>query len=151
MLTYSIRMGEADFSTDHLDELEEFSRPDRYVGTVLADRYRVLRLLGEGGMGAVYEAEHTVIGRRVAVKVISNPELAKDPHIVGRFQREADAAGAIVTDTTWNDIKRLGIDPDLALKNHDSHRALNNVGALIRTGPTGTNVNHIAALMVYAS
>jgi len=62
-----------------------------------------------------------------------------------------DAAGAIVTDEAWLAIKRFGIDPDRALKNHDSHHALDSVGALIRTGPTGTNVNHIAVLMVYSS
>lgn len=62
-----------------------------------------------------------------------------------------DAAGAVVTDETWHDIKKIRIDPDRALKNHDSHNALESVNALIRTGPTGTNVNHIAVLMVYAS
>jgi glycerate 2-kinase len=60
-----------------------------------------------------------------------------------------NAAGAIVTDETWREIARAGVDPEAALKDHDSHRALDRVGALIRTGPTGTNVNHIAVLLVY--
>jgi serine/threonine protein kinase len=67
------------------------------TGVTLDGRYELGRMVGGGGMGHVYEAEHLGTGRRVAVKVISNPELAKDPHIVGRFQREADAAGAIDT------------------------------------------------------
>ncbi|MBC8132653.1 MAG: serine/threonine protein kinase, partial [Deltaproteobacteria bacterium] len=56
--------------------------------------YRALSLLGEGGMGAVYLAEHPDIGRRVAVKVL-RPELIKDPQLLLRFLNEARAANAI--------------------------------------------------------
>ncbi|MBL8743032.1 MAG: protein kinase, partial [Myxococcales bacterium] len=48
-------------------------------------------------MGAVYEAQHSGTGRRVAVKVISTGDLTKDAALVGRFQREAKAAGAVDT------------------------------------------------------
>ena len=67
------------------------------IGEIIDSRYRVLRKLGEGGMGAVYEAEHTGTGRRVAVKVISNIELAKRSDVALRFQREARAAGTVET------------------------------------------------------
>ncbi len=67
---------------------------DPLVGTVLQDRYRVVRLLGEGGMGAVYEAENVKIGRRVAVKVLHR-QYARDAGVVARFHREAKAATAI--------------------------------------------------------
>ncbi|MEZ4246732.1 MAG: serine/threonine-protein kinase [Polyangiales bacterium] len=63
------------------------------VGRVVGDRYRILGLIGEGGMGAVYEAEHLSVGRRVALKRL-HPELATDAHAISRFQREARAAGA---------------------------------------------------------
>jgi serine/threonine-protein kinase len=63
-------------------------------GTLLGERYRVLRLLGEGAMGAVYEAEHTGIGKRLAVKVLHD-RYAGSPQAVARFEREARAAAAI--------------------------------------------------------
>jgi serine/threonine protein kinase len=52
--------------------------------------YRVLRLLGEGGMGVVYLAQHPVIGRKVAIKLL-HAVLARDPDIVSRFFNEARA------------------------------------------------------------
>ncbi|MFK7986992.1 MAG: protein kinase [Sandaracinaceae bacterium] len=63
------------------------------VGQVVANRYRVLALLDEGGMGAVYVAEHLLIGRKVALKRL-HPELTSDEMAVARFQREARAAAA---------------------------------------------------------
>jgi glycerate-2-kinase len=51
-----------------------------------------------------------------------------------------DAAGAIVTGSTASQIRRRGLDPEAALAAHDSYPALDAVGALVRTGPTGTNV-----------
>jgi eukaryotic-like serine/threonine-protein kinase len=56
--------------------------------------YRALSLLGEGGMGAVYLAEHPSIGRRVAIKVLRK-ELIRDTQHLGRFVNEARAANAI--------------------------------------------------------
>ncbi len=64
------------------------------TGAVLHDKYRVGRQLGEGGMGAVYLAEHVGIGRTVALKVV-RPELMADPTAAERFVREARAAGGI--------------------------------------------------------
>ena len=56
--------------------------------------YRVLSLLGEGGMGAVYVAEHPGIGRRVAVKVL-HTQFSGDEQLLGRLLNEARAANAI--------------------------------------------------------
>ncbi|WP_437627944.1 serine/threonine protein kinase [Sorangium sp. So ce1151] len=67
------------------------------IGTVIDGKYRISKLLGEGAMGSVYEAEHTATGRRCAIKVISSVDLTRDPKVVHRFQREARAAGAIDT------------------------------------------------------
>lgn len=62
------------------------------IGRTIARRYKILGVLGKGGMGAVYEAQHLTIGRRVALKRL-HPELAVDANAVHRFQREARAAG----------------------------------------------------------
>src|SRR5678815_3750383 len=64
------------------------------VGDVVEGRYRILKTLAEGGMGTVYLAEHTLIRRRVAIKVL-HPELATDEHLVDRFMNEARAAGTL--------------------------------------------------------
>jgi serine/threonine protein kinase len=69
------------------------STPD-LVGSVLADRYRVLRKLGEGGMGSVYLAEHTTINKRLAIKVLSS-EYSHKQDLVDRFLQEARAASMI--------------------------------------------------------
>ena len=58
------------------------------IGHVIADRYQVLSLLGQGGMGRVYLAEHVRMGRKSAVKVMS-PQLAGSADAVARFHREA--------------------------------------------------------------
>jgi eukaryotic-like serine/threonine-protein kinase len=64
------------------------------VGSILGNKYRLLRLVGEGGMGAVYEAEHLALGSRAAVKVL-HPELARRSGLVERFLQEARVAAQI--------------------------------------------------------
>jgi serine/threonine protein kinase len=60
---------------------------EQLVGTTLANRYEIISLLGEGGMGAVYKARDTELDRLVAIKLI-RPELAKDPEMLRRFKQE---------------------------------------------------------------
>lgn len=72
----------------------ERRQAEALIGAVLDDKYEIVELLGEGGMGAVYEARHTTIGSRVAVKVL-HPEAARQPESLERFRREAQVAGTI--------------------------------------------------------
>jgi serine/threonine protein kinase len=65
-----------------------------FIGRTVSERYVIKSVLGEGGMGTVYEAEHLGLGRLVAIKVLS-PSQAKKRVAVKRFQQEARAAGAI--------------------------------------------------------
>jgi serine/threonine-protein kinase len=64
------------------------------IGTVVGGRYKLERVIGEGGMSAVYEGEHVHMHKPVAVKVLS-PEMSKSSEAVERFHREAMAASRI--------------------------------------------------------
>ena len=64
------------------------------VGRTVAGKYSILRLIGRGGMGAVYEAENLGIGKKVALKFVDK-ELARDEQVTSRFAREARAASSI--------------------------------------------------------
>ena len=68
------------------------------IDEILNGKYRFVRKMGGGGMGAVHEAEEIAGGRRVAVKVISTGDEARDRGLVARFHREAKATMSIDTD-----------------------------------------------------
>ena len=61
---------------------------------MIDSRYRVLRKIGEGGMGTVYAAEHVEIGKSVAIKIL-HPHYSTEQELVERFRREARAASRI--------------------------------------------------------
>ena len=67
---------------------------ERWIDRVIDGRYRIVALLGDGGMGSVYEAEHLALGKRVAFKVIHR-DLVSDEEALARFEREARATAAI--------------------------------------------------------
>ncbi|MBL9100072.1 MAG: serine/threonine protein kinase [Myxococcales bacterium] len=64
------------------------------VGHVLAERYKLVKLIGEGGMGSVYQAEHITIGRKLAIKVLAS-EYCDSPEVVARFLQEARTASML--------------------------------------------------------
>jgi serine/threonine-protein kinase len=67
---------------------------ERLVGSTVGGKYHIERRIGRGGMGAVFEATHAAIGKRVALKFLSR-DAARDRDAVLRFQREAKAASAV--------------------------------------------------------
>ncbi len=66
----------------------------RLIGQVIAERYRVTELLAEGGMGAVYIADHLTLHKQVALKIV-HPEHSGNAELVARFEREAMATSRI--------------------------------------------------------
>jgi eukaryotic-like serine/threonine-protein kinase len=67
---------------------------DALIGQVLDGRYKIEKVLGEGGMGIVYKAVHTSLGKPLAIKVL-RPEVSKNEEIVMRFKQEAQSASQI--------------------------------------------------------
>src|SRR4051812_14457673 len=64
------------------------------VGSIVAGKLRIDRILGEGGMGVVAAATHIQLDQHVAIKVLRD-ELANDEHVAERFMREARASGRL--------------------------------------------------------
>jgi serine/threonine-protein kinase len=92
-------MGERDhavrrFCARGIAVTQEYGAVNTRVGRTAGGKYKLVRLLGSGGMGEVYEAQHSVIGRRFAIKFL-HPHLATNSEVVARFQREAQAAGSL--------------------------------------------------------
>jgi serine/threonine protein kinase len=65
-----------------------------FIGRIIDGRYRIMRVIGEGGMGTVYAGEHVEIGKGVAVKIL-HPAYSRQRDLVERFRREARAASRI--------------------------------------------------------
>src|SRR5215467_6592471 len=83
---------------------------DPLIGRVLSDRYRIVRKLGEGGMGAVYQAEHALIEKRMALKILFQ-DLTRRPDLIQRFLQEARSASRIGHENVI-DISDFGQSPE---------------------------------------
>src|SRR5579884_1248752 len=107
---------------------------DPLVGTVVSDRYRIVRKVGEGGMGAVYQAEHAVIGKRVALKVLFG-DLSRRAELVGRFLQEAKSASRIGHENVI-DISDFGQTPEGLVYIAMEFLEGQDLGRLLRAEPT---------------
>src|SRR5690606_22099380 len=76
------------------DAMSDPSDGTKRLGQLVSGRYRIQQLLGEGGMGSVYLAEHTHMKKRVALKLL-HPEMSENAEVLARFEREAMAAAHI--------------------------------------------------------
>ena len=80
-------------TSSHTNErIEGSSLPE--IGSVLGGRYRLIELLGQGGMATIFRATDSQLGRDVAVKVL-RPEYGRDPDFVARFRMEAQAVASL--------------------------------------------------------
>ena len=80
------------------------------VGRTIEGKYEIVRRIGEGGMGSVYEVRHLLLGKKLAIKVLL-PEVAGDPDVVRRFHNEARIAASLGHDNVI-EITDMGVLPD---------------------------------------
>ena len=90
--------------------MNEYERAAKRVGTVVANKYELLGVLGVGGMGAVYEALHRYTGKKVALKLLHSRLITSEQH-AARFLREAKAAASI-GHPNITDVPDAGREPD---------------------------------------
>lgn len=91
---------------------ELFEAEDPEIGRVLADRYRLEALLGEGGIGRVYAGTHLKLGRRVAIKIL-HEAYRENEALTKRFEREAMVLSAL-SHPNVVDVIDYGVDEDVA-------------------------------------
>ena len=84
-----------------------------FVGTTIAGKYKLRRLIGVGGMGSVYEGQHIDLGKKVAVKIIdAGNDMSAE--LATRFKREARAASAVESENIVQ-VFDVGRDPQVGL------------------------------------
>ncbi|HEY8927016.1 MAG TPA: serine/threonine-protein kinase [Polyangia bacterium] len=109
---------------------------DPLLGRVLSERYRILRKLGEGGMGVVYLAEHVVIEKKIALKVLF-PDLTRRADLVQRFIQEAKSASRIGHENVI-DITDFGQSPEGYVFLAMEYLSGQDLGQVLKTsGPMG--------------
>jgi serine/threonine-protein kinase len=116
-------------------------------GRVLSSRYRLESQLGEGGMGAIWRAEHLALGVPVAVKLI-DPEISRDESMLARFLREAKAAASLRSPHVVT-VLDYGVDegrPFIVMELLEGENLRHRLKRLGRLGPSDTAriLSHVA-------
>ncbi len=119
------------------------------VGDVLAGKYRLEALLGSGGVGVVFRAQNTLIGRAVAIKLMRR-EHVSEPNVVARFMQEARAAN-IVRHHNVVDVLDIGQDDDGTPFIVQELLEGGDLGKYIETHPNGLPVDWVLATMIPVS
>ncbi|HEY0710650.1 MAG TPA: protein kinase [Polyangia bacterium] len=112
---------------------------------LMLGKYQIVRQLGSGGMGAVYEAIHTSIGKPVALKTM-NPALASDSRAEARFMREAAAASRLAHPNVC-DVTDFGADAGIVYIVMELMRG-EDLSALVNHAPAGLDVSFVADVML---
>ncbi|ACS34059.1 glycerate kinase type-2 family protein [Thermococcus gammatolerans] len=126
-----------------VQEIAKYDRPVPKPAVLIAGGEWTVTIEGKAGLGGPNQEFALSIARKIdgldAVVLAVDTDGTDGP---------TDAAGGIVDGETLGKLKETGIDVEEALRNHDSYRALERVGALLKTGPTGTNVNSMVIAVV---
>ena len=126
-----------------VQEIAGYDRPLRKPAVLIAGGEWTVTIEGEAGLGGPNQEFALSIARKIeglnAVVLSVDTDGTDGP---------TDAAGGIVDGKTIEGLKKAGIDVEEAVKRHDSYRALERVGALLKTGPTGTNVNSMVIAVI---
>ncbi|WP_297510346.1 glycerate kinase [Thermococcus sp.] len=126
-----------------VEEVSAYNRPVRKPAVLIAGGEWTVTITGDAGLGGPNQEFALSVARKIAG--LNAVVLAVD---TDGTDGPTDAAGGIVDGETLERLKEAGIDVEEVLKRHDAYHALEKVGALLRTGPTGTNVNSLVIAVI---
>ena len=126
-----------------IEEVSNYDRPLRKPAVLIAGGEWTVTITGKAGLGGPNQEFALSVARKIAG--LNAAVLAVD---TDGTDGPTDAAGGIVDGETLEKLERMGIDVDEVLKRHDAYHALEKTGELLRTGPTGTNVNSLVIAVI---